>query len=172
MVSALDNISRARARKSIASVRSLISAIAKLAVFARKTCTLGLALTGATTPEPGSGLSGQMPPRPACCRRGRASGASYAPVDFCGLGGTKRRGGARRRAPQRCDRPVHARGRQLGNFRRRSWREGPHPRGTADRRPWFGQIRLAAVRQSACSFKTMCRRRLTRGKSRCASSAR
>src|SRR5215475_1961196 len=24
-----------------------------------------------------------------------------------------------------------------GNFRRRSWREGPHPRGTADRRPWF-----------------------------------
>src|ERR1700730_7398316 len=25
-----------------------------------------------------------------------------------------------------------------GNFRRRSWREGPHPRGTADRRPWFG----------------------------------
>ena len=26
-------------------------------------------------------------------------------------------------------------------------------------------IRLAAVRRSACSFKTMCRRRLTRGKS-------
>src|SRR5262245_6659676 len=25
-----------------------------------------------------------------------------------------------------------------GNFQRRSWREGPHPRGTADRRPWFG----------------------------------
>jgi transcriptional regulator GlxA family with amidase domain len=25
-----------------------------------------------------------------------------------------------------------------GSFRRRSWREGPHPRGTADRRPWFG----------------------------------
>src|SRR5262245_9391959 len=24
------------------------------------------------------------------------------------------------------------------HFRRRSWREGPHPRGTADRRPWFG----------------------------------
>src|SRR5258708_14587477 len=91
MVSALDNISRARARKSIASARSLISAIAKLAVFAGKTCTLGLALTGATTREPGSGLSGQMPPRPVRCRRGRASGASYAPVNFCGLGGTKRR---------------------------------------------------------------------------------
>jgi len=25
-----------------------------------------------------------------------------------------------------------------GNFRRRSWREGPHPRETADRRPWLG----------------------------------
>ena len=25
-----------------------------------------------------------------------------------------------------------------GNFRRRSWREGSHPRETADRRPWFG----------------------------------
>ena len=25
-----------------------------------------------------------------------------------------------------------------GNFQRSSWREGPHPRGTADRRPWFG----------------------------------
>jgi hypothetical protein len=79
MVSALDNISRARARKFIASARSLISAIAKLAVFAGKTCTLGLALTGDTTREPGSGLSGQMPPRAARCRRGRASGASYAP---------------------------------------------------------------------------------------------
>jgi hypothetical protein len=67
-------ISRARARKSIASARSLISAIAKLAVFAGKTCMLGLALTGSTTREPGSGLSGQMPPRPARCRRGRASG--------------------------------------------------------------------------------------------------
>src|SRR6266404_6798370 len=127
MVSALDNISRARARKSIASgepypncytdARSLISAIAKLAVFAGKTCTLGVALTGATTREPGSGLSGQMPPRPARCR-GRASGASYAPVNFCGLGGTKRRGGARRRAPPRCHRPVHAGGRQLVRRRR------------------------------------------------------
>jgi hypothetical protein len=25
-----------------------------------------------------------------------------------------------------------------GDIQRRSWREGPHPRGTADRRPWFG----------------------------------
>ena len=25
-----------------------------------------------------------------------------------------------------------------GNFQRRSWREGSHPRETADRRPWFG----------------------------------
>src|SRR5262247_3234788 len=24
------------------------------------------------------------------------------------------------------------------DIQRRSWREGPHPRGTADRRPWFG----------------------------------
>src|SRR5215831_9680315 len=25
-----------------------------------------------------------------------------------------------------------------GDIQRRPWREGPHPRGTADRRPWFG----------------------------------
>jgi len=59
-----------------------------------------------------------------------------------------------------------------------SWRKGltrgEQPTGGrgSDTEPRCHVVRLAAVRRSACSFKTMCRRRLTRGGSPVVSSAR
>jgi len=65
-------------------------------------------------------------------------------------------------ADEKSDEAVVPRKRRTkeGNFRRRSWREGPHPRGTADRAAVVRtlsratmSIRLAAVRRCVCGFK-------------------
>jgi hypothetical protein len=75
----------------------------------------------------GSSLRGtwEVSPVPGTCAGPAREGNSHTPSMYAG---------------EKSDEVVVPRKHRTkeGNFRRRSWREGPHPRGTADRRPWFG----------------------------------
>jgi len=108
----------------------------------------------------GSSLRGtwEVSPVPGTCAGPAREGNSHTPSMYAG---------------EKSDEVVVPRKHRTkeGNFRRRSWREGPHPRGTADRRPWFETLSRAAtsIRLALCAGahavpNRTCRRRSTRGR--------